>query len=173
LKEKKMICRVCEKQITDADRYPAHVKRGARLCKSCSNERNKEWKKKNPEQAKIHWKKHHAKVMAEKPTYLRDWHRVEHAKRRLEMVSAYGGKCQRCGIDDPVVLDIDHIKNDGGKQRSNGFYGWRLYRWLRKNGWPKDNYQLLCRNCNWKKEMERRPAFQIIKGIAEIERGTA
>lgn len=27
-----------------------------------------------------------------------------------------------------------------------------LGRW----GWPKDNYQLLCKNCNWLKEIERR-----------------
>lgn len=105
------------------------------------------------------------------PKYNVPWGRENRIKIRSEMINAYGGKCVACGIDNPIVLDIDHIDNSGGVHRKNGMWGWRLYRWLRKNGYPKDNYQLLCKNCNWIKEMERRKekvAYQIIKAIALI-----
>lgn len=81
-------------------------------------------------------------------------------KLRLEMVEAYGGKCLHCGESDPIVLTLDHINNDPGPEykrfgtSSRG--GYTLYRFLRKQGWPKDRFQLLCFNCNMKKEHKRR-----------------
>ena len=77
-------------------------------------------------------------------------------KVRLDMIKEYGGKCCHCGIDDIDVLDIDHIHNNGSEQRKNGLYGYNLYRLLKKTNWPKDDFQLLCKNCNWKKELKRR-----------------
>lgn len=85
-------------------------------------------------------------------------------ERRIEMVLAYGGKCRGCGIDDPIILDIDHINNNGRCDRRNGFRGYRLYNKLRKEGWPKENHQLLCKNCNYRKEMERLAAKYLEKG---------
>ncbi len=81
-------------------------------------------------------------------------------KLRLEMVEAYGGKCLHCGEADPIVLTLDHINNDPeieyewcGKSARGGY---NLYRRLRREGWPKDRFQLLCFNCNMKKEHKRR-----------------
>ena len=77
---------------------------------------------------------------------------------RTEMVTAYGGKCQHCGESDPIVLLLDHINDDAklDKKRHGHHGGWMMYRRLRKLGWPKDRYQLLCHNCNYRKELERR-----------------
>ena len=72
------------------------------------------------------------------------------------MITAYGGKCAMCGISDSIVLDIDHIDNSGAEDRKKGMWGWRLYRWLRKNNYPKDNFQLLCKNCNWIKHIKNK-----------------
>ncbi len=81
-------------------------------------------------------------------------------KLRLEMVEAYGGKCLHCGETDPIVLTLDHINDDPdpeyewcGKSARGGY---NLYRKLRKEGWPKDRFQLLCFNCNMRKEHKRR-----------------
>lgn len=93
---------------------------------------------------------------------LAEWHRGwysrnlqtqrERAKRKryklkLEMITAYGGKCDCCGESEPKFLTIDHIygggKNDRGHVSSEGFWGR-----LRRENWPRDKYALLCFNCN-------------------------
>ncbi len=81
-------------------------------------------------------------------------------KLRLEMVEVYGGKCKHCEELDPLVLQLDHINDDPGQEyeiagkSSRG--GYQLYRRLKKQGWPTDRFQLLCSNCNIKKEFKRR-----------------
>lgn len=79
----------------------------------------------------------------------RDWYR----QRRLETVTAMGGKCVRCAFDNPRALQIDHIKGGGNTERMKGqsnsvaFYK----RAIEQNG---VNYQLLCANCNAIKRWE-------------------
>lgn len=79
---------------------------------------------------------------------------------RLEMIQAYGGHCQHCQEADPLVLVLDHINDDPELEyelagtSSRG--GYNLYRRLRREGWPKERFQLLCCNCNIKKEHKRR-----------------
>lgn len=72
---------------------------------------------------------------------------------RLETFAAYGAKCQCCGESNPGFLTIDHIDSRGGAHRKNVKNNYQaggigFYRWLRANGWPKDNLRLLCFNCN-------------------------
>lgn len=71
----------------------------------------------------------------------------EFAKRvelKLEMIQAYGGRCVCCEEVAPEFLSIDHINGGGRKDRG----GFTLYRKLKKLGWPKDEFRLLCFNCN-------------------------
>lgn len=72
---------------------------------------------------------------------------------KLKVFTAYGNKCVNCSETDYDVLTIDHINNDGnldrrGKSRLSGDY---TYRKLIKLGFPKEDYQILCYNCNIKK----------------------
>jgi len=81
-------------------------------------------------------------------------------RRKMEVMAEYGGKCVECGETHLEFLTIDHINNDGAERRKelgiNG--GSALYSWLKKNGYPKDNYQILCFNCNVAKGiLHRRP----------------
>ena len=80
---------------------------------------------------------------------------------RLEMVTAYGGLCKDCGENNPLVLVLDHINNDGATDRreGRGQGGYKLYAKLRKANWPKEDLQLLCHNCNYLKELRRRHAI--------------
>jgi len=145
-------CRVCKIELNDRNWYPSLRKKNSKLCRSCNLSKSNEWRRNNPKTSREYSKTYHLK----NPQYGLDWCRKNRLKIRAEMIHAYGGKCSRCGIDNPLVLDIDHIANDGGRQRKQGMWGWRLYRWLRKHSYPKDNFQLLCKNCNWIKEMKRR-----------------
>jgi hypothetical protein len=68
-------------------------------------------------------------------------------KLKAETLLAYGNKCNCCDETQPVFLTIDHVNNDGGgRKREKG--GLQFYSKLRKLGYPQDEYQLLCFNCN-------------------------
>ena len=94
----------------------------------------------------------------------RNYYRVYHAPRkrpdkkrqqlaiRMQMIHQYGGSCRCCGEERIEFLTIDHIHGGGNKHRKEiRRTGWRFYFWLRSQGWPKDNFQLLCMNCNMAK----------------------
>lgn len=62
-------------------------------------------------------------------------------------------KCNKCGFDDFDCLDIDHINNNGCEHRhKNPNISKSFYVYLQKFGYPVD-YQVLCKNCNWKKHI--------------------
>lgn len=73
-------------------------------------------------------------------------------KIRLEMIAAYGGRCACCQESTPQFLTLEH-KNGGGLAErlllGNGVKsGFRIILTLRNKGWPKNNYTVLCYNCN-------------------------
>ena len=72
------------------------------------------------------------------------------AALRLEIVAAYGGKCECCGETEPRFLTIDHVAGDGGGQNRLA-RGNKLYRQLKAAGFPKAGLRLLCFNCNCSK----------------------
>ena len=82
---------------------------------------------------------------------------VKHnAKIRAVVLSFFGGKCVRCGFDDPHALQMDHIHGGGGKERrTRGDSLSYRYRFVVEH--PKEarkKYQLLCANCNCIKRWE-------------------
>lgn len=78
---------------------------------------------------------------------------------RLEAIEAYGGKCSCCGHEDITVLCFDHINGGGNAERRIDNVVQDVvklaYR-LKREGYPKDKFQLLCRNCNWAKGTKSR-----------------
>lgn len=80
-------------------------------------------------------------------------------KQRDLVYDHYGRVCKCCGETEQKFLSIDHINNDGAKQRDkafgkriNGRYhnGSMYYYHIVKNGFPTD-LQILCMNCNFGK----------------------
>lgn len=71
------------------------------------------------------------------------------ARIRQEVFAAYGGNCQCCNEKRQEFLSIDHIFGDGYKDAGKTHRGGiGLYTQLKKLGWPKDRFRLLCHNCN-------------------------
>ena len=67
---------------------------------------------------------------------------------KQECYEAYGNKCECCGETEPAFLSFDHIHNDGAEHRKTVSSGATFFRFLKKQGFPKDNYRILCHNCN-------------------------
>ena len=67
---------------------------------------------------------------------------------KRQVVAAYGGACDCCGEQHIELLTIDHIHGDGNLHRRIVGKGRRIYADLLRLGCPKDNYRLLCFNCN-------------------------
>lgn len=100
------------------------------ICKDCWSERSRRWHRK------------HQKTINAR-------HKQAMIDLRQEVLDVYGGECACCGEKTPEFLTIDHVKNDGKVHRQD--IGWSIYRWLKKNGFPKRGFQLLCYNCNMAK----------------------
>lgn len=107
-------------------------KRKYLICRACRAEHSRRWWEKN--------KARHNLTM-----------KLLHDRLKLQVIREYGGCCECCGEDHLEFLTIDHISGDGKTHRRQlgGYGGIAVYRWLRKKGFPKDNFRLLCLNCNW------------------------
>lgn len=81
---------------------------------------------------------------------------VKHNRQlKLDALKAYGGKnpmcaCKHCKEHRVEFLTIDHIDNDGAEHRRaiKSTAGKQLYRWLKRNKYPK-GFRVLCMNCNF------------------------
>ena len=91
---------------------------------------------------------------AYRPTNARNQaHKVKLAA--LAIYSAGTMTCAVCGFADIRALSIDHIANDGYKEHKNSRGGNNLAWKLKREDYPP-GFQVLCLNCNWIKEHERR-----------------
>jgi hypothetical protein len=142
-------CRVCANLLTKENWMPSLEKKNCAICRECNNAKGREWRKNNREK----FNKYSLERYFKNPKRSHEITNRSRVKVRIEMIQSYGGKCCNCGVDDIDVLDIDHVHNNGAEDRKNNLYGYNLYRRLKKLNWPKNNYQLLCKNCNWKKHL--------------------
>lgn len=83
-----------------------------------------------------------------KPLAIRD-----HLTLKRATIKEYGGECTCCGETKLEFLTIDHINGNGAEERRNLNVGagHQFYHLLKKQGYPKGNYQVLCFNCNFAK----------------------
>jgi len=91
------------------------------------------------------WKNRTKQERATKRKQFRKWYDV----LRNKIIKEYGGVCVCCGEEHIEFLSIDHIGGGGTKHRKVLGGGTSFFLWLKENDFPKDNYRLLCMNCNW------------------------
>ena len=88
--------------------------------------------------------------------FIRAQHAAWTRALKLEMIAAYGGKCAcvGCDVSHPDFLTLDHIDGYGARHRKQTGIsgGYRFFAWLKRRGFPKDRFQLLCWNCNCAKQ---------------------
>lgn len=107
------------------------------------------------------WRLHNKVSKLTARLYMRNWTKAT----KIEVLTHYGnGKlaCVKCGFDDIRALSIDHINGEGKAHRiliRKG--GIRFYRWLKRQGYPKE-YQTLCMNCQWIKRQENNECNRIV-----------
>jgi len=120
----------------------------------------KKWVEKNKEKLKIWWREYREKNRAK----MNIQNALERDRVKKEVFSHYATRgeivCAICGFADFDCLQIDHILDNGADDRRNNLgdrtsAGTVFYRFLRKNNYPQ-GYQLLCANCNCKKELMRK-----------------
>ena len=91
----------------------------------------------------------------------RETRHARSVRQRLEILSHYSPllQCQCCGETEYSFLHLDHINNDGAKQRrelakelgSKQCSNEQLFAWIKLNDFPK-TFQVLCANCNLGKQ---------------------
>ena len=137
-------CRVCgieaysKKELDDFAPQPNSKHEKANICKLCKANYKRDWRQKK---GKKYFKKQNRK-----------WKQ----KLKITIMELYGGKCACCGEDGLPFLTMDHINNDGKKDREKfGSYG--MYVHMRDLFYKDKNealskYQILCWNCNMGKQ---------------------
>lgn len=79
----------------------------------------------------------------------RDKIRPRKTVTQAEVIENYGSKCVCCGETEPRFLTLDHINGGGRKHRKEIGGHRKLKQWLKANNWPRDQYRLLCMNCQF------------------------
>lgn len=116
-------CPRCSREIAASDYGPATY------CRPCMKQR---WHERTPDQVE------------------RDRERQKERNEaiRRETFAHYGETCACCGEHRRLFLSIDHMNNDGAKdRRETKRAGVNFYAWLKVQEWP-EGYQTLCHNCN-------------------------
>lgn len=156
-------CTKCKEALPPSS-FHKNAARKNGLCSSCKQCKAKYWQE-NKDRFNRHGREYYAYNKEKLRARNKKWYdnnkedynkrkREERQALKQEVFEEYGNRCTCCGETETVFLAIDHINNDGAKHRKslNGAArGYPFYVWLKNNGYPKDNFQLLCWNCNWAK----------------------
>jgi len=118
------------------------------------NARNREYYAINKERIKKHqsfYRKTHVEIVNKANA---SWRSKFWSALRTECIQEYGGRCICCGESERAFLELDHIFNDGAKERKKHKNSQQEMLALKRLGWPKERHQILCANCNRGKARE-------------------
>lgn len=127
-------CRICNTLLTGINWTVGNKRNKCYLCKKCNCNKQKEWRKK------------HAEVLNNKA-------KIRHAVLKRQVLTVYGNVCVLCGENTYEFLSIDHTKNDGYLSKGESTRSGRgLYLKIKREGFPKGKYQILCMSCQYIKK---------------------
>lgn len=110
-------------------------------CGTCESRRAQAWAIENPEARRAIARRWNAKKRDE-------WKR-ERWLLKLDVFMNLGGSCACCGEGDLRFLTIDHLNQGGAEHRRQvGGNTSKVYADIRKQGYPRDKFQVLCWNCH-------------------------
>ncbi len=153
-------CKTCKETKVSTDFYfNRTAKDGGSVCKDCKRKRDAKFRERNREltrkwankyrndnkiklneNSRVKYGTNRERILANQKAY-------QHKRKQLA-IDAYGGKCVCCGEKNFEFLTIDHIKG-GGRNHRKSIKNNNIYLHLKKTGYPKDGYRLLCSNCNF------------------------
>ena len=115
-------------------------------------EYNKQWRKDNPDRVRDN----HRNWYKNNPEKWSNYQKMYRKSRKQIVFDHYGWECKCCGETIPQFLTIDHINNDGYKDKriNKTTSGDVVYRNIIKNNFP-DTFQVLCFNCNCGKNVNK------------------
>ena len=112
-----------------------------------SKESYKKWYDKNIEHARKMKRENMQKLRAENPNKYAAQSRKAKVREKLKLFEIYGNVCVDCGFSDMRALSLDHVLNNGNKERiALGVRG--VYRQAKSKHQP-EKYQILCMNCQF------------------------
>ena len=76
------------------------------------------------------------------------WYQEYRLRNRHKLLELMGGACVCCGERDPMFLQVDHVFNDGHKDRKNMKHNLKINDYLKIWNETPERIQLLCANCN-------------------------
>lgn len=133
-------CRKCGKEINELTTFRSYLKSNNHICKECDSKIKKISNKKLYD-----LKKDDSSYKLTKNEKSKNDRKITKEK----IITAYGGKCVCCGESNREFLTIDHINGNGHTHRKELGGSVYFYKWLIDNNFPKDNFRLLCMNCNF------------------------
>ena len=116
-------------------------------CKECHKKQERYKYRANP----VKFSSRRNKWREENRTRQREIDKRSRRKLKVDALNAYSKNnpiCVCCKEKEIEFLCLDHIDDDGNKNRKTTGTGNTFYFWLRKNKYPKLRIQLLCYNCN-------------------------
>src|SRR5215471_5896001 len=121
------------------ERHPERIKEQERLRNLRRVPYQRQWQAEHPEQVRASKQSYRERTREKE----REYSQSKRVRNRLQVLSALGGKCVRCGIDDWRVLQIDHIDGGGTRERKQVTSIDRYYKDMLLS---PEKYQVLCAN---------------------------
>lgn len=167
-------CKECKesKALSEFYKHPTCKLGVHSYCKNCFNSRCRVFNMKRKILDPVGYKKRQDESSKKWYMLNKDTHAERSKKRHVALRSLVLStlslqtvpQCGCCGEINIKFLAVDHINNDGYKDR-----GKYIYDKVRNEGFPKDRYQVLCHNCNMAKAFYGEcPHRFIIKSYARI-----